>query len=127
MKLLRETAKLTAGLLLEDPNIEESLAKEFNVGHIGSWSRKDWKECKKGLTDLRQTIVQKGAVVGINFPNDHSVCHSRANSKKFNIEMVTRAIDTCALLAPLRAALRDSDNRKRGTSKTMQHTIINFL
>ena len=119
---------MTVGLLMMDPDEDKSVGEEFGVGPLSDWTRKDWKACKKSLTDLRQTIIENGAVVGINSENDESISEEREKSKKYNIEKVTRGLDVCALLAPLRTALKEqlSDKQTKGTPKISRNIINNF-
>lgn len=127
--MLLETVDLTVGLLLLDENVDTNeLGKEFDVKPVTEWTRNDWKQLKKGMSDLLDIILTKGAVVGINDPNDESVCEERANAKRYNIERIYRAIDICAVLAPLRVALNDqlAEKKTRGTPKVSRNIVTNL-
>lgn len=141
--MLRETVDLTVGLILLNPDEEDAdaLAAEYSVGPLDSWSRNDWKQCKKGLIELRDIVIKKGAVAGINEANDTSISQDRdSKSKKYNIAKVCRGLDVCAVLAPLRSALKaqlvgstkkgGSPKRrttpKKGTPKVKRSIINDF-
>lgn len=121
---------MTVGLLLMDPDLDEEqpLVKEFDVDPLDEWSSCDWEKCKQGLTELIAIILKKGAVVGIDEPDDETWCKERALSEKYNIDVITKRLSICAVLAPLRSALKDqlSDTRRSGDPQVSQDILINL-
>ena len=141
--MLRETVDLTVGLLLMNPNVDANAFGEYDVKPLDAWSRSDWKQCKKGLSDMLEKVLEKGATAGINEENDPTVAQERAASKIYNIDKVCRGLDVCAILAPLRIGLKEqlvgsgkkvSPKRgtpkrgtpKQGTPKISRTVIISF-
>ncbi|CAJ1961641.1 unnamed protein product [Cylindrotheca closterium] len=140
-KMLLETVDLTVGLLLMNSDVDADAFADYNVSPLDEWSRKDWKECKQGLSEVLEKVLEKGATAGINEENDETIADDRAASKKYNIEKLCRGLDVCALLAPLRSALKDhlvgsakkasptSPTRstpRRGTPKVSSTIMNNF-
>ena len=127
--MLRAAFGLTVGLLLMDPDVEKGRIKEeFGDKPLSEWSRTDWERCKEGLVEFVEVILEQGAVVGINDPNDETLCFERVESKIYNIKRIAAGLDACTILAPLRLAIKDqfADHRRRAMPELSRDVLVNF-